>query len=315
VTNQYIVPGFPFSIWVNETGTQDEIVLGGFIAETTSTGGTVSGAGSSAGTDTAVAVGAWLQSGIGSSAGSNTATAVGAWLQSGVGSSAGTDTASGVGSDLQAGTGSAAGSNTATAVGHWLQSGVGNATGTNAATGFSAAVPNVGSSAGSNIATAVGAWVQAGVGSSVGSNLTTAIASWVQSGVGSSTGTNAAVGTSPAVVPTEDHSFDTSFSGSDFSTYTTADFGGDFSRSDFSVYYVQNIVSGVGISVGGNIAAALSTTEVFIPPVFPPVPEVVRLWHPATEYHRVQAPRATRIYRRGTELRRLAPQSMKRRYG
>jgi hypothetical protein len=80
-------------------------------------GGVVSGAGSSAGTNTATAVGAWLQSGVGSSAGSNTTTATAAWLQSGVGSSAGTDTASGVGSDLQAGTGSAAGSNTATAVG------------------------------------------------------------------------------------------------------------------------------------------------------------------------------------------------------
>jgi hypothetical protein len=196
----------------------------------------------------------------------------------------------------------------------WLQSGVGNATGTNTAVAFSAAVSNVGSSAGSNIATAVGAWVQAGVGSSVGSNLAAAIASWVQAGTGSSAGSNTAIGEG-SFIGAEDHSFDTSFSSSDFSTYTTADFGGDFSRSDFSVYYVQNIVSGVGISVGGNIAAAVSTTEVFIPPVFPPVPEVVRLWHPATEYHRVQAPRATRIYKRGTELRRLAPQSMKRRYG
>jgi hypothetical protein len=272
------------------------------------------GAGSSAGSNTATAVGAWLQSGVGSSAGTDTATATAAWLQSGVGSSAGTDTASGVGSDLQSGAGSAAGSNTATAVGHWLQSGVGNATGTNTATGFSAAVPNVGSSAGSNIATAVGAWVQAGVGSSVGSNLAAAISSWVQAGTGSSAGSNTAIGEG-SFIGAEDHSFDTSFSRSDFSTYTTADFGGDFSRSDFSVYYVQHIVSGTGISVGGNIAAAVSTTEVFIPPVFPPVPEVVRLWHPATEYHRVQAPRATRIYRRGTELRRLAPQSMKRRYG
>jgi hypothetical protein len=196
----------------------------------------------------------------------------------------------------------------------WLQSGVGNATGTNTAVAFSAAVPNIGSSAGSNIATAVGAWVQAGVGSSAGSNLAAAISSWVQAGTGSSAGSNTAIGEG-SFIGAEDHSFDTSFSGSDFSTYTTADFGGDFSRSDFSVYYVQHIVSGVGISVGGNIAAAVSTTEVFIPPVFPPVPEVVRLWHPATEYHRVQAPRATRIYRRGTELRRLAPQSMKRRYG
>jgi hypothetical protein len=272
------------------------------------------GVGSSAGSNTATAVGAWLQSGAGSSAGTDTATATTAWLQSGVGSSAGTDTVSGVGSDLQAGTGSAAGSNTATAVGHWLQSGVGNATGTNTAVAFSAAVPNIGSSAGSNIATAVGAWVQAGMGASAGSNLAAAISSWVQAGTGSSAGSNTAIGEG-SFIGAEDHSFDTSFSGSDFSTYTTADFGGDFSRSDFSVYYVQHIVSGTGISVGGNIAAAVSTTEVFIPPVFPPVPEVVRLWHPATEYHRVQAPRATRIYRRGTELRRLAPQSMKRRYG
>jgi hypothetical protein len=53
--------------------------------------------GASAGTNTATAVGAWLQAGVGSSAGSNTSTAVGAWLQSGVGSSAGTDTATATG--------------------------------------------------------------------------------------------------------------------------------------------------------------------------------------------------------------------------
>jgi hypothetical protein len=315
--------------------------------------------GSAAGSNTATAVGAWLQSGVGSETGSDTATATGAWLQSGVGSSAGSDTASGTGAKLQAGVGSSAGSNTATATGawlqsgvgssagtdtaaatgHWLQSGVGNAQGDNTASGYSPGVANVGSSSGSNTATAVGAWLQSGVGSSsgtntasavgllggivtgdglsVGANIATAIGAWLQAGTGTAIGGNVA----SAFVEVSEADFNNDFA-QDFSGFPGAEAGlgqGDFNNDyndDFAVFHVGRIVSGTGTSVGGNVADAVGSTIVFIPPVYPPVPvPPPQVWHPAREYHRVQAPRATRIYRHGTELRRRPPQGMKRRYG
>jgi hypothetical protein len=111
--------------------------------------------------------------------------------------------------------------------------------------------------------------------------------------------------------------YDQSFGG-----YPGADTGlgqGDFNtdfNDDFAVFHVGQVVSGKGESVGGNIATGVGSTVVFIPPVYPPPPPIpVQVWHPAQEYHRVQAPRATRVYRRGTELQRRPPQGMKRRYG
>ena len=59
-------------------------------------------------------------SGAGSSAGTDTATAVGIWTQEGVGSSAGSNTSSATAAPIQAKVGSAAGTNTATATGAWI---------------------------------------------------------------------------------------------------------------------------------------------------------------------------------------------------
>jgi hypothetical protein len=156
----------------------------------------VSNIGSSTGSNTAVAIGAWLQSGVGASAGANTVTGVGSWLQSGAGSSAGANTATATGNWLQSGIGSSAGTNTATATGAWLQSGVGSATGSNSALAVGAELDSgVGSSAGTNTASATAAPIQSMPGSSTGTNTATAVGAWLQSGVGSSAGTNTATAT------------------------------------------------------------------------------------------------------------------------
>jgi hypothetical protein len=296
------------------------------------------GTGSSSGTDTATATGAWLQAGIGSAAGTDTATATGAWLQAGVGASSGTNTASATAAPIQAKVGSSAGANTSTAVGAWLQSGVGSSSGTDTATATGKWLHSgVGASSGTNTATTVGRWLQSsvassagsntavavpvgavgnGVGSSAGSNLAAAIGAWLVYATGTSAGGNIATGVGPSA------DFGTDFS-QDFGGFPGAEIGlgqGDFNNDfndDFAIFHVGQVVSGVAESAGGNIAAAVGSTEVILPPVYPPPPPVpVKVWHPAQEYHRVQAPRATRIYRHGgTELKRLTPQGMKRRYG
>jgi hypothetical protein len=228
------------------------------------------------------------------------------------------NTATATGSRLQSGVGSSAGTNTAIATGHWLQSGVGNAQGDNTASGYSSGIANVGSSSGTNTATAVGAWLQAGVGTSAGTDSASAVGSGgpvTVSGVGVSVGGNVALGQAPASDFNND--YDQSFGG--YPGFETGlgqgDFNTDF-NDDFAVFHVGQVVSGKGESVGGNIATGVGSTVVFIPPVYPPPPPIpVQVWHPAQEYHRVQAPRATRVYRRGTELQRRPPQGMKRRYG
>jgi hypothetical protein len=317
-----------------------------------------SGTGSSAGANTATATGAWLQTGTGSSAGTNTATATGAWLQTGTGSSAGTNTATATAAPIQTKVGSATGANTATGVGSWLQSGIGSATGANTATGIGSWLfSGVGVSTGTNTATASGAWLQTGVGSSagsntasgvstvgggvvsgdglaVGANIATAIGAWLQTATATAIGGNVANAIAGAIEADFSNDFAEDFSGYPGAEagIGTGDFNNDF-NDDFAVFHVGQIVTGVGLSVGGNIATAVSTTEIFIPPVYPPVVVPVQVWHPAQEYHRVQAPtanrlyrhgtelprgqvsRATRIYKHGTELRRMAPPGMKRRYG
>jgi hypothetical protein len=157
------------------------------------------------------------------------------------------------------------------------------------------AVTNVGTAAGSNTSTAVGAWIKASVGSAVGGNVASAVSS-------------------EADFNTDfDHSF-AGFPGAE-TGLGTGDFNNDF-NNDYAVFHVGTIVSGVGASVGGNIAAAVSSTEAYVPPVTPPPPVVgPQVWYPAREYTRVQAPRAVRTYRTGTELKRSTPQGMKRRYG
>jgi hypothetical protein len=317
-----------------------------------------SGTGSSAGANTATATGAWLQTGTGSSTGTNTATATGAWLQTGTGSSAGTNTATATAAPIQTKVGSATGANTATGVGSWLQSGVGSATGANTATGIGSWLfSGVGASAGSNTATASGAWLQTGVGFSagsntasgvstvgggvvsgdglaVGANIATAIGAWLQTATATAIGGNVANAIAGAIEADFSNDFAEDFSGYPGAEagIGTGDFNNDF-NDDFAVFHIGRIVTGVGLSVGGNIATAVSTTEIFIPPVYPPVVVPVKLWHPAQEYHRVQAPTANRLYRhgtelhrgqapiatriqkRGTELQRRPPQGMKRRYG
>jgi hypothetical protein len=158
--------------------------------------------------------------------------------------------------------------------------------------------------------------LQSGIGASAG---TTAIGHWLQDPLRqwrwSFIGGNVADGQAPA----SDFNFDFDASFGGYPGVGTGAGQGDFNtdfNDDFAVFHVGQFVSGTGTSVGGNIAEAVGSTIVFIPPVYPPPPPVpVKVWHPAQEYHRVQAPRAARVYRHGTELRRLAPQGMKRRYG
>jgi hypothetical protein len=157
------------------------------------------------------------------------------------------------------------------------------------------AVTNVGTAAGSNTSTAVGAWIKASVGSAVSGNIASAVSTQADF----------------------NNDYDQSFAGFPGAEtgLGTGDFNNDF-NNDYAVFHVGNIVSGVGASVGGNIAAAVSSTAIYVPPVTPPPPTVApQVWHPAREYTRVQAPRAVRTYRTGTELKRSTPQGMKRRYG
>jgi hypothetical protein len=157
------------------------------------------------------------------------------------------------------------------------------------------AVTNVGSAAGSNTSTAVGAWIKASVGSAVGGNVASAVSTQADF----------------------NNDYDQSFAGFPGAEtgLGTGDFNNDF-NNDYAVFHVGNIVSGVGASVGGNIAAAVSSTAIYVPPVTPPAPTVApQVWYPAREYTRVQAPRAVRTYRTGTELKRSTPQGMKRQYG
>lgn len=157
------------------------------------------------------------------------------------------------------------------------------------------AVTNVGSAAGSNTSTAVGAWIKASVGSAVSGNIASAVSTQADF----------------------NNDYDQSFAGFPGAEtgLGTGDFNNDF-NNDYAVFHVGNIVSGVGASVGGNIAAAVSSTAIYVPPVTPPAPTVApQVWYPAREYTRVQAPRAVRTYRTGTELKRSTPQGMKRRYG
>lgn len=311
------------------------------------------GVGSSTGSNTSTAVGAWLQAAVGSATGANTATAVGAWLQSGVGSSTGANTSTATAAPIQAKVGSSTGANTATAIGAWLQSGVGsssgtntsaatgaklqagvgNAAGSNTSTAFVAGAPGVFSSTGTNTATAVGAWtkeavgtaagantvsgigtwLQSSVGSSAGSNVSASFSSWLQDGVGTSIGTNASYAIPSTVVVS---GTGTSVGGNiaDGVSYLEQSFNTDF-NNDFAVYRVRVTISAVATSAGSNISHAFGTTIVVEPPVYPPPPPVVIQWHPQVEFHRVQAPRANRIFRTGTDAKRRTPLGMKRQYG
>jgi hypothetical protein len=215
------------------------------------------GVGSSAGTNTATAVGAWIQAGVGSSAGSNTATAVGAWLQSGVGSSAGANTTTAVGHWLQSGDGVSAGVNTATATGAWLQSGVGSSAGTNTSDAPAAPIQaKVGTAAGSNTATAVGAWLQSGVGSAAGANTATATGRWLQSSIGASSGANTATATGAWLQ---------SGVGSSAGANTTTGTGawlqsgvGSSAGANTSSATGAKLQAGVGNAAGDNIAAGFA---------------------------------------------------------
>ncbi len=124
---------------------------------------TAAGAGTSDGVATAAGVGASTAEAVGTSAGTATASAVGdvaGGVQSGAGSSAGTSTASGVGASTAASVGTAAGTSTAAAVGSssgGVQEGVGTAAGQATAAGEGASTAAaVGTAAGSSTASAVG---------------------------------------------------------------------------------------------------------------------------------------------------------------
>jgi lysophospholipase L1-like esterase len=128
------------------------------------------------------------------------------------------------------------------------------------------------------------------------------------------------------------HDFTADFSGGLFSADRARDFSQDFS-SDFAVFVGVNIVSGTATSAGSNIASVkgdfsyvqLSDTGVAsstgsnissmvgsweaipVPPYVPAPEPVVKQWVPASEFQRVQQPRADRVYRTVPELRRVQP--------
>ena len=124
---------------------------------------TAAAAGTSDGVATAAGVGASTAEAVGTAAGTATASAVGdvaGGVQSGAGTSAGTSTASGVGASTAASVGTAAGTSTAAAVGSssgGVQEGVGTAAGQATAAGVGASTAEaVGTAAGSSTASAVG---------------------------------------------------------------------------------------------------------------------------------------------------------------
>jgi hypothetical protein len=295
--------------------------------------------GSVTGSGTATAVGSATAAAIGASAGSGTATAIGASTAQSIGSASGSSTAAAftgiVAQAAGSGTASAVGASTAAAIG--ASAGTGTATAASSSSSISSAV---GASSGSGTATAIGASVRSAVGSSSGSGTasgvgTTVGVTTVVSAIGTAAGSSTSIGYAPSIDFSDD--FGDDFAnllgtlpeqidfGDDFSDDfavrhivrpITEDFSDDFS-SDFAVHHgIQRIVSGVGVSAGASIVAGTITTDVVTPPVYPaPPPPIPLVWHPAHEYRRVQAPRAVRIHRHGTELRKATPRSMKRRYG
>lgn len=145
------------------------------------TGGSVeSGAGSSAGSATASAVGASTAAAAGTSDGAATVSAVGASTAATAGTSAGAATAAGVGASTAEAVGTSAGTSTVSGVspGGSTESGAGSAAGTStaAATGASTAAA-VGTSAGTATAEGVGAGVQtiSAAGSAAGTSTATAV--------------------------------------------------------------------------------------------------------------------------------------------
>jgi hypothetical protein len=300
---------------------------------------TALGVGSAAGSGIATAVGSATAAAIGASSGSGAATAIGASTARSVGSASGSATAAAftgiVAQAAGSGAASAVGASTAAAIG--ASAGSATATGASSSTSISSAV---GASAGTGTATAIGVQVQSAVGSSAGSGTasgvgTTVGVTTVVSATGTAAGSSTSIGYAPSIDFSDD--FGDDFAnllgtlpeqidfGDDFSDDfavrhivrpITEDFNDDFSN-DFAVHHgIQRIVSGVGVSAGASIVAGTITTDVVTPPVYPlPPPPVPLVWHPAHEYRRVQPPRAIRIHRHGTELRRSTPRSMKRRYG
>lgn len=308
---------------------------------------TASAVGASAGSGAAPAAGAAAAAGVGSSAGhatataftgivaqaagSGTATGTGASTAAAVGSAAGSATVAAVSSSASAG--SAAGAATVSGVGQATFQAVGSATGIGSASGTSsgATISAVGSSAGAGSASAT----------------SPAAVTTVVSATGIAVGSSTSIGYAPSIDFSDDFgddfatllitlpeqndfgpdfnfdfavlheaSFNDDFNDDFAVRHITQDFNEDFSN-DFAVHHVaQTIVSGVGVSAGASIVAGRITTDVETPPVYPlPPPPVPLVWHPAHEYRRVQPPRAIRIHRHGTELRRSTPRSMKRRYG
>jgi hypothetical protein len=297
-------------------------------------------AGSSTGSSTASAVGVTSADGVGASAGSGTATAAGTTTVAGIGSSAGSSTAQAYSGILA----QAAGSGAASAVGSSTASAIGASAGasTSTATGSSTSVSNsVGSSSGSGTASGVGTTVGvttvvSAIGTAAGSSTSSGIASTADFGDDFGSDFANLLGAIP-----EQNDFGSDFSfdfavlheasfnddfNDDFSVrHITQDFNEDFS-SDFAIHHgIQRIVSGVGRAGGASIVSGaisglkpgdIPTDGEPPPPVYPlPPPPVPLVWHPAHEYRRVQPPRAIRIHRHGTELRRSTPRSMKRRYG
>lgn len=300
---------------------------------------TASGVGSSAGHATAAAF-----TGIVAQAnGSGAASGVGASTASAVGSASGTATVTAVSSS--ASVGSSSGTASVSGVGLAISVAVGSSTGIGSASGTASAATGsaVGSAAGSGSAAGI---APAAVVSAIG----TAAGSGISSAFSASTDFSSDFGGDFAHQPiSTELDFGGDFS-NDFavlqSSIFSRDFGDDFNddfavlhafsqdfnsdfSDDFAVYHVTTVVSAVGRAAGASIVSGAifgfkaGTPDVDLPPdveppppVYPPPPPPIPLvWHPAQEYRRVQAPRAIRIHRRGTELRKAIPRSMKRRYG
>lgn len=150
------------------------------------------GAGSAAGTSSALGVGAALVAAVGSAAGTGAAAAVGAADKAAVGTAAGTCTVAGAGQSLAAGTGSATGTSTAEAS-SIQDRGAGAAAGTSTALAVGrSAAEATGAAAGTATALGVGAANVVAVGSAAGTSTAAATGTGIFEGIGSAAGTSTA---------------------------------------------------------------------------------------------------------------------------
>lgn len=313
------------------TGSATALAFTGIVAQANGAGAasgigasTARAVGSAAGIATVSGVGQTVLVANGSAAGAGAATGTAAVITgSAAGSAAGSGTASGVGTTIggfTTATGLAGGNGAAVGPGKSLATIVGTASGLSTAGAYAPSV-DFGDDFGADFANLV---IILSEQKDFGSDFNFDFATFYDEAFNDDFGSDFAVHHVISLGLSED--FNDDFA-NDFAVHhaLTEDFNEDYSN-DFAVHHAaQRIVSGVGRAAGasivtgpilGIIQGTIPTDGEPPPPVYPPPPPPVPVvWHPATEYRRVQAPRANRIYRQGVELRRSVPRSMKRRYG